>query len=183
LPHFPEDIKGVDENAYSLLYKNKVQKPMPVLMSNEFFSLIFFPSDHFVSSYRKSNISYTFTNYGPSKLNSQVLEKAINSYKGKYRSTTFFQENLQPFTTAVGRSNNRKLMKRCLFNALCDQVKTQDQLVSVSGIFRFRFLSVPVTDKDKSKVQRDISNSVNRILEDRMYRSLLSSGTKKSNQA
>ncbi|KAK6456739.1 uncharacterized protein RJT20DRAFT_34117 [Scheffersomyces xylosifermentans] len=183
LPEQPTDIKGVDDKAHALLFRNRISKPMPTLLSNEFFTLMFFPSNHYVSSYRKSNISYTFTNFGTHKLNSVGLEKALNSYKGKFRSSTYFQQNLQPFSTAVGRSSYRKFVKQCLFQSLQKSVTSKQMVHKVAGIYRFKFSKVPVTEEERLQVHKDLDNAINKVLNDNLYNSLLVNGTQKSNQA
>ncbi|ODV77501.1 uncharacterized protein CANTADRAFT_33433, partial [Suhomyces tanzawaensis NRRL Y-17324] len=164
LPQRPTDIKGVDEAVYLHLRKPKVSRTMPRVFRNEYFSLRFFPQDHHVSRFRKSNVAYTFSNRGGYKLNDKILEESLNKYKGKYRSLNYFRENLQPLHTAFGRTTYRKFIKKCLFNSLHKHTKTQLDFEKVSGVFRFMFNLVPGTSEERQIIKQDMDRCIQRVL-------------------
>lgn len=164
LPQKPTDIKGVDQAVYKHINRKQMLKKMPTLWSNKFFTLKFFPELHHISLARKSNIAYTFTNRGGFNLNDPVLEKALGGYKGKYKKYTFFQENLCPLDTAVGRAKYRKFIKRSLFSSLHKYIKEESELELVKGVFFFRFSIAPATDADKLQVMTDLDLAIKMLL-------------------
>lgn len=195
LPQTPTDIKGVDASVYQHLRNNRFSKLIPTVTNNKYFSLKYYPSNHYISMFRKSTIAYTFTNKGGYKLNDQTLEAALQDYKGKYRNDTFFKENLQPLETSFGRIQYRRFIKKCLFDSIWKTVSYEQELPGrtniesisptdikkLSGVFRFTFLHVPKTTKEKEDVLSSMQFSLKRILNDSKYQKELQRGTEKSN--
>lgn len=181
LPTSPTDIKGVDSILYLHLRKPKIVKEIPRTVKNEFFSLTFFPANHHFSLFRKSYIAYTFTNKAGHKLNNKVLEASLDKYKGKYRSLGFFRENLLPLYTAFGRTRFRKFIKGSLYDSIHRVVSLEKELEQVAGIFRFSFVLVPTTSKDRKIIQADMDKAIRTIISDQAYRKKLAIGVSSSN--
>ncbi|CUM63987.1 uncharacterized protein PRCAT00001575001 [Priceomyces carsonii] len=170
LPVQPTDIKGIDSAAYRHIQRGKLIKKLPRLAGNRFFSLHFFPEQHYISLARKSNIAYTFTNRGGFKLNNSTLQSNLERYRGQYQNLTYFQEDLFPLSIATCRSKYRKLIKRALFNSVKRCIKDHSQYNLVSGVFYFRLSVVPVTEDDKREIQEETNKSLYRLLNDNELR-------------
>lgn len=166
------------------MQRKQLLKNLPSLMQNKFFSLKFVGTDHHLCLVRKSNIAYTFTNFGTPVLNSQSLEKEFRDYKGKYRLLSFFQTSPLPSDTAAERIKYRRRVKTGLFEALhknLPNVKIGD-MKKVSGIYIFRFITCPATAEDFCVLRSDLEKAVSKVLTDKKYRNELSAITKKQNQ-
>ncbi|EGV61803.1 hypothetical protein CANTEDRAFT_108836 [Yamadazyma tenuis ATCC 10573] len=168
LPSKPTDIRGIDSSGYTYLNQSAYHK-FPVLSSNEYLQLKFFPGNHFISRIRKSNIALGNFNNPISLLNDPVLEKALKSYRGKYSESGFFNERSHPLSTAVGRARYKKFVKQCLFESVIGKDVTR-----VRGFYFVRYHKVPVTEQDKASLKEYISNAVSRINnDDKLYQSLV----------
>lgn len=182
LPEQPTDIKGVDAAVYRHVDRKGILRKLPVLVQNDHFMLKFFPQQHHVSRYRKSNIAYTFTNYGGPVLNDENLKKDFAKYRGKYRSLEFFRSQPMPMGTAASRIIFRKRIKRELFATLHRLVPSTD-VAKVSGIFFFRFRNVPTTTEEWDVVKRNLTKAVEKVLADKRYRAELNDITVSQNNA
>lgn len=165
LPRVPTDIKGVDQMVYRILNRKLVVKNVPQLIYGPYVHLRFYPESHVVSLARKSNVAYMFTNRGGFALNSKELETSFLNYNGKYKRNEFFQRKMMPLDTSVNRSKYRKFVKRCLFNSLHRHVQLlETQLPLVRGVFQFRLLVIPVSQKEKEKLAKEIDKVVESIV-------------------
>lgn len=172
LPNTATDIKGVDSAVYGHMQKKQILKKLPPLVNNKYFLLKFLPHQHYLALARKSNIAYTFTNRGGYKLNNLLLDKALANYNGKYKTLSFFQENLFPLNTAVNRAKYRKFVKRLLFEAVIDNADIKTVSL-VSGIFSFRFMTVPISEEDRHSVKNALDGAVKTVLHNKKFRDKL----------
>lgn len=185
LPQKPTDIKGVDAAAYTHMQRKQLLRNIPVLMQNKFFVLKFVDALHHLSLVRKSNIAYTFSNFGTPVLNDKTLEAAFKKYKGKYRQLNFFQSLPLATDTATERILYRKRVKRGLFQALHKNLPhaAAGDIRKVSGIFLFRFVTCPATHEDYLVLERDLDLAVNKILTHKAYVTNLANITDQQNKA
>lgn len=161
LPSTPQDIKGVPNDVYSYLRQKSLSKKLPIVVKNKFFVLKFFPSYHHISKARKSNVAYTFNNFGGHNLNDRQLWQSFKNYKGPYQKLQYFQTTPHPKNTAFERGRFRKLIRNSLFSAirkLCTDNPLDTSLVS--GIWNFRFEQSPYTTEDKTFIEKDMEKAV-----------------------
>lgn len=184
LPSKPIDIRGVDAAAYPHLQKKLLFRGIPVLVQNKFFSVKFVDSTHHLSLVRKSNIAYTFSNYGTPVLNDNSLAIAFKEYKGTYKNLEFFKSQPHGTDTACARIQYRKRVKRSLFEALHHEIpnSSDTEIRSVSGIFLFRFSTCPSTAEDFALVDKDLKAGIATILRNKQYKAKLQLVTKQQNK-
>lgn len=178
IPLLPSYIKGVDEGAYLMLltlYK------FPTIAQGKFFALRFFPTQHYMSLFRKSNIAYTFSQKGGFKLNDAKLEKKFDQYRGKYHNHPFFARTIKPLDTAFNRHRYRWYVRGVLHDTIRDLVP-QDQVHSVEGIFQFQFGVVPTCPEDRLEIRRLIKDGVLKVLNNKAYQRKLLSVCKQQNK-
>lgn len=173
LPPDPTDIRGIDLAAYGYINRRNGPLKLPVLAQCAFFTLRFIPASHPICGARKSNVAYTFTNYGSPVLNSTALQKAFKAYKGKYRSLEFFSSVPAPMDTAAARIKNRKHIKRTLHLVLHEVVPdTPAGVQLVSGIFHFKYSCLAATEDDKRVLRDNLRQAVARLKDTSFRRSL-----------
>lgn len=182
LPKEHTDIRGLDNTAYAHA-KKIVFKKIPNLLMNHFFGLKFIPLLHYICTFRKSNIAYTFSNRGGSLLNDPELEKLCVRYRGRYRNLSFFLEKHYPLDSAVIRSKYRKFIRKTLFQVL-HELSPQD-IDLVKGIFCFHFKIFPTTQSDKLLAKKYLYNAVQNVIEkkDVTYFLRLGAAVKQQNAA
>jgi len=182
LPQSPTEIKGLEAfiagNIRQRQYRNT-----PNLVYTKYFLLKFFPKQHHLSLFRKSNIAYSFTNRSGFRLNDKKLDSSLTSYKGKYDKEPWFQTRMFPLETAFGRTRYRKLVKRLLFESLHKLVKTEQQIDLVEGIFQFQFTVVPESETDILAARKAIEKGVRIVLTDKSFRKSLMNETKLANRS
>ncbi|KAM9909120.1 hypothetical protein OXX69_005731 [Metschnikowia pulcherrima] len=163
LPEKATDIRGIDSAGHQFFSRRPLFGKIPMLLSSKYFTVTFLPHTHTICSLRKSNIAYTFTNYGGPNLNDQSLQKNLTEYKGKYRALEYFKSVHSPMGTAVSRSKFRKLVKRALHRALHEVVpNTPGEVEIVSGIFHFRFNRYP-TSSERIALKKDVKSAVTKL--------------------
>lgn len=156
---------------------------MSTVVQNSFFTLKFFPALHHLSLVRKSNVAYTFTNYGGPVLNDSQLLAEFAKYSGKYRNLNFFKSLPVAFGTASQRIKNRKLIKRSLFEALHNQVpSTPDAVRKISGIWFFKFNAAVATEKDIHTVKKSLALAVRKIYSNASFANEVARITEQQNQ-
>lgn len=162
LPAVPTDIKGIDQNAYRLLNRKQVSRAAPKLCSNAFFNLRFYPSTHLVAIARKLNVAYTFTNSTSGYiLNNPKLAEGFKHYNGKYKKLRFFQKIASPLSTAVKRTQFRRIVKRALFEAIHPHTNA---VAALRGVYQFRLFIFPSTESDLERVRSDVRLAVNLLV-------------------
>lgn len=168
LPLRATDILGLDSEAYAHVRSKNLPKAIPSPMKSRFFSLRFFPELHYISLFRKSTVSYTFTNRGTPDLNDTKLAQKMRSYSGKWRKHQFFNLSLlSPMDTAVGRSRYRKAVKRALFR--CLRKVPEKDVARMAGVFYFRFIIMPACEKDLVEMEADIEAAVKTVLSNKGF--------------
>jgi hypothetical protein len=172
-----DEIRGLDQSAYMSLYSNN---KIPTIAQTKFFLLRFFPKQHYLSLFRKSNIAYTFTNKGGYKLNNPELENAIDAYKGKYRNNSMFSKNIRPLDTAFGRYRYRRYVRRILCNTIQETVPF-NKIHTVEGIFQFQFRIVPTNPKDRQEIRNSIKHAISTVTHNRKFQNKLLITCKKLN--
>lgn len=184
LPQKPTDIRGIDASAYQHLQRKLLLRNLPLLVQNKFFSVKFVDSLHHLSLVRKSNIAYTFSNYGTPVLNDNSLDTAFKEYKGLYRTLDFFKSQPHGTDTACARIQYRKRVKRSLFLALHKVIPDSNSadIHSVSGIFLFRFATCPSTSEDFALVDRDLITAISTILQNKQFKTKLQQTTRQQNK-
>ncbi|OBA21396.1 hypothetical protein METBIDRAFT_78369 [Metschnikowia bicuspidata var. bicuspidata NRRL YB-4993] len=183
LPEEATDIRGIDTSGHQVLSQRRVIGKLPTLLSCNHFTLTFIPHNHTISSLRKSNVAYTFTNYGSPNLNDLNLLKRLTEYRGKYRFLEYFKSVHNPMGTAVSRSRFRKLIKRELHHALHQIIpNTQSEVEKVSGIFHFRFHMYPVP-READALREEVTNAVRRLYTNEGFRRSLALITQQQVQA
>lgn len=182
LPEKAIDIKGTDTSAHQFFLRRPVFGKIPTLFTSKYFTLTFIPQIHVISSLRKSNVAYTFTNYGGPNFNSAELQKGLVAYRGEYRSLEFFKSVHSPMGTAVSRSNFRKLVKRALYKALHQVVPNEaTEVEKIAGIFHFRFNRYPVPS-ERNAMREDVLDAVTKLYTNQAYQRSLLNIIKKQNQ-
>ncbi|GEQ70907.1 hypothetical protein JCM33374_g4587 [Metschnikowia sp. JCM 33374] len=182
LPQKATDIRGIDAAGHQVFSRKQVFGKIPKLSASKYFSVTFIPANHVIGSLRKSNIAYTFTNYGGHNLNDQTLQKCFTEYRGKYKSLGFFKTIHSPMGTAVSRCKLRRLVKEALFKALHEVIpNTPTEVAKVAGIFHFKFQRYPA-GREKQALRADINNAVVRLYTNTTLSSTLASVSKQSNR-
>lgn len=182
LPEKATDIRGVDTSAHQIFSRRPIFGKIPTLFSSRYFTVTFIPHSHIFSSLRKSNVAYTFTNYGCPNLNDNNLQKSLVAYRGKYRSLEYFKSIHSPMGTAVSRGNFRKLVKRALYRALHEIVPNKPtEVEKVAGIFHFRFSRYPVP-AERNVMRNDVLNAVKKLYTNQSHQRLLEAITQKQNR-
>ena len=172
-PSTPSDIKGMDQTAYKYLNRNKALHKTPTIVSTPFLQVKFFHKNHFIARARKSNIAFGHFNSGVPIMNDKLLEKAVCTYSGKYKNQAFFGERSNPLSTAVGRTQYKKLVRRCLFNSLHRHFKgpnRENVIDKVSGVYFVQFFKVPVTQKDRNVVSRGFDKAIDSVISPKTQR-------------
>lgn len=181
LPLNATDILGVDTAAHLIFPRKAVFGKIPVLFKSKFFVLTFIPHMHVISTLRKSNVAYTFTNYGCAMLNDQNLHDNFKKYRGKYQALLFFQEIHSPMGSAVARSKFRKYVKRALYMALHKAVpNTPESVDKISGIFHFKFLTYPTYDA-RAELKTDMRLAITKLYTDDKFQRSLASISRQQN--
>lgn len=169
LSHDHIDIRGVDTSAFlTSISRNRKGEGFPILVRNDFFSLKYAPPGHDILRYRKSNVAYIVSFRGGCKLNSKLLQTALDKYRGKYRLNAFFSKAYEPLGTAFGRARNRRLIKKCLFESLHRHAKLAQQVKLVLGLFIFNSSVVPRSDKDSTTIRDDIDRAVRQVVSEKV---------------
>ena len=84
IPKDKSEIKGVDSMVHRWATNKFSINKYPPILKNQFMIIQYFPKDHIISQFRKSNISFILNLFRIPEFNNFKLAKSINEYKGKY---------------------------------------------------------------------------------------------------
>ncbi|KAG7662340.1 uncharacterized protein J8A68_004111 [[Candida] subhashii] len=169
LPEKVTDIKGVAEEAFQVLFNSRKSSKYPYASSNPFFKLQFYPPEHPLAKFRKSNVAFTFATYFVSLFNSNQLEKAFTRYSGKYKNLVSFQVKPSPKFSAFGRSRTKSVARR-LYMELLKEKYSDRTSQELQGVYHFMVYKVPKTTEHIQEFKRELDLAIQRILNDRSLR-------------
>ncbi|RCK55651.1 hypothetical protein Cantr_05580 [Candida viswanathii] len=166
IPQQHTDIKGVDALVHRLLQqKFSSSKQYSPMVSSEFMNVHFFPRDHMVSQFRKSNVSLVMTHYRTPKYNDGAIERAMDKYKGKYASLQEMEQETKPGRSACGRSRLRRMFRMLLVQAFKDVGEMKEtEIGRVAGTYFCTIRKVPITEQQKEKVINEFKYMISKLM-------------------
>ncbi|KAL6453385.1 hypothetical protein SBY92_004953 [Candida maltosa Xu316] len=164
IPTDKSDIRGTDGTVHKYIFQKFRGSKYPPIERNEFMSIQFFPENHILSNFRKSNISMIISMFGIPPFNNQGLAKALSQYKGEFSNSQFFSAKVSPVYSAFGRNMLRKIFRQLYVDAVKD---IKGDTTKLAGIYCCVINKVPITQDHRKKVIEGYQRAMKKIMNDK----------------
>lgn len=162
LPQDRSEIRGLDAIIHRWATSKFDLARYPAILRSKFVYIQFFPTDHIVSNFRKSNIAFAMNLFRISEFNNSDIFRFVSDYNGQYCNLQTIKEKHMPIETACGRTKVKKKFRRLFIDALKsnNDIKNKSRL---SGTYLCHVLRIPITEEECKIVINDYLKMIDRL--------------------
>ncbi|KAI5963253.1 uncharacterized protein KGF55_003045 [Candida pseudojiufengensis] len=160
VPKHGHELRGIDGAVHTFITKTCSPNVYSPLISNKYMMIQFFPQDHIISNFRKSNISFIFQLFRLPILNDLDTERSFKQYGGKYNDMQFFKSKSRPNQSACGRSKLKSHFRQLFIDALGE---SKSKVEKLAGVYVISVLKVPVNGDQENFVKNEFKKLINNI--------------------